>query len=101
MTSHPAEADVHRQLRPEISPRDGIDVDRLANLPPVMDLMDAAALLGQGRTTAYKLVRNGEWPTPVIRIGRLIKIPTAPLRDCCVAQLRPHRMCRPSARVRA
>ena len=43
--------------------------------------MQAAALLGLGRTTAYKLVRRDEWPTPIIRIGRLIKIRTAPLRE--------------------
>lgn len=55
--------------------------DPLADLPPVIDLVSAAGLLGLGRTTAYKLVRTGEWPTPVIRIGRLIKVPTAPLRD--------------------
>jgi excisionase family DNA binding protein len=55
--------------------------DRLADLPPVIDLVEAAALLGVGRTTAYKLVRRGEWPTPVLRIGRLIKVPTAPLRE--------------------
>jgi excisionase family DNA binding protein len=55
--------------------------DQLADLPPVIDLIEAAALLGIGRTTAYKLVRRGEWPTPVLRIGRLIKVPTAPLRE--------------------
>ena len=51
------------------------------DLPPVLDLPAAAQLLGLGRTFAYQLVRRGEWPTPVIRIGRLIKVPTAPLRD--------------------
>ena len=28
---------------------------------------------------AYELVRTGQWPTPVVRIGRLVKIPTEPL----------------------
>jgi excisionase family DNA binding protein len=53
--------------------------------PAVLDLCDAAALLGVGRTTAYKLVREQKWPTPVVRLGRLIKIPTQPLLDllCC------------------
>jgi excisionase family DNA binding protein len=45
------------------------------------DLIDAAALLGLGRTTAYRLVHDGQWPTPVLRLGRLIKIPTQPLLD--------------------
>ena len=53
----------------------------------VLDLCEAAALLGVGRTTAYKLVREQKWPTPVLRLGRLIKIPTQPLLDllCCTS----------------
>jgi hypothetical protein len=50
-------------------------------LPAVLDLPAAAALLGVGRTTAYRLVREQLWPTPVLRLGRLIKIPTQPLLD--------------------
>jgi excisionase family DNA binding protein len=44
-----------------------------------IDLLEAARMLGIGRTMAYQLVREGRWPTPVIRIGRLIKVPVAPL----------------------
>jgi predicted DNA-binding transcriptional regulator AlpA len=47
-------------------------------LPPVLDLPTAARLLGIGRTAAYQLVKSNEWPTPVIRVGRLIRVPTAP-----------------------
>jgi predicted DNA-binding transcriptional regulator AlpA len=50
-------------------------------LPPVLDVPDAAKLLGIGRTLAYELIRTGQWPTPTLRIGRLIKIPTQPLLD--------------------
>jgi predicted DNA-binding transcriptional regulator AlpA len=50
-------------------------------LPPVVDLLTAAAMLGVGRTAAYQLVRAGQWPTPVIRLGRLIRIPSAPLLE--------------------
>ncbi|MGH8890469.1 MAG: helix-turn-helix transcriptional regulator [Acidothermaceae bacterium] len=50
-------------------------------MPAVLDLMQAAALLGLGRTTAYRLVHDGEWPTPVFRLGRLIRVPTRPLLD--------------------
>ena len=50
-------------------------------LPAVLDIVEAAALLGVGRTTAYKLVHDGQWPTPVLRLGRLIKIPTQPLLE--------------------
>jgi hypothetical protein len=51
------------------------------DLPPVLDLVQAAAMLGLGRTAAYKLVAEQRWPTPVLRLGRLIKIPTQPLLD--------------------
>jgi hypothetical protein len=50
-------------------------------LPAVLDLPRAAAMLGIGRTTAYKLVQQDRWPTPILRIGRLIKVPTRPLLD--------------------
>ena len=81
MTSHTFVADVDRHLRTVSDRTAAVAMDPFATLPPVLDLMEAAALLGLGRTTAYKLVRTGEWPTPVLRIGRLIKIPTAPLRE--------------------
>lgn len=50
-------------------------------VPASIDLMSAARLLGIGRTCAYGLVRTGRWPTPVIRVGRCIRIPTRPLLD--------------------
>lgn len=49
------------------------------DLPPAIDLVTAAHLLGIGRSAAYELVRTNAWPTPVLRLGRLIRIPTAPL----------------------
>jgi predicted DNA-binding transcriptional regulator AlpA len=52
----------------------------LDDLPPVLDLAVAAEILGIGRSLAYGLVSRGRWPTPIIRIGRLIKVPSAPLR---------------------
>jgi excisionase family DNA binding protein len=55
-----------------------IGVD-LASLPPTVDLVTAARMLGVGRTTAYGLVRDGRWPTPVIHAGRKIRIPSASL----------------------
>lgn len=50
-------------------------------LPAVVDLATAARLLGVGRTAAYELVRTDRWPTPVIRVGKLIRVPSAPLLD--------------------
>ena len=53
----------------------------LRSLPSVLDLTTAASLLQIGRTSAYELVRTGRWPTPVIRLGHRIKIPTAALLE--------------------
>ncbi len=53
--------------------------EQLEQLPAVIDLPTAADVLSIGRTAAYELVRAGAWPTPVLRLGRLIRIPSAPL----------------------
>jgi excisionase family DNA binding protein len=63
-------------------------VDPAAPLPAVLDLVEAAALLGVGRTTAYRLVHDQQWPTPVLRLGRLIKIPTQPLLELLAGTIR-------------
>ena len=51
------------------------------SLPAVVDVVTAAEVLGIGRTVAYELVRTDRFPTPVIRVGHQIKIPTAYLLD--------------------
>lgn len=48
-------------------------------LPAAVDVPTAARVLGLSRTAAYELIRVGGWPTPVFRLGRLIRIPTAPM----------------------
>jgi predicted DNA-binding transcriptional regulator AlpA len=53
--------------------------DELLDLPAVVDLPTAADILGVGHSSAYELVRTGQWPTPVLRLGRLIRVPSAPL----------------------
>ena len=50
-----------------------------SDMPVVLDLPTAARLLGIGRTAAYQSVREGTWPTPIIRIGRSIRVPRQPL----------------------
>ncbi len=55
--------------------------DELRALPAVVDLPTAARALGLGRSAAYELVRLGAWPTPVLRLGRLIRVPSAPLLE--------------------
>lgn len=41
---------------------------------------EAFAELGIDRTTGYRAIREGTFPIPVIRIGRLIRVPTLALR---------------------
>ena len=48
---------------------------------PVVDVPTAAAVLGVGRTAAYELIRVGRWPTPILRLGKLIRVPSAPLLE--------------------
>jgi predicted DNA-binding transcriptional regulator AlpA len=51
----------------------------IAALGPTVDLATAATMLGIGRTVSYELVRTGQFPVRILRIGRLIRVPTAPL----------------------
>lgn len=53
----------------------------LSSLPPALDLPEAAVMLGISRTVAYELVRANAWPTPVLRLGHRIKVPTQPLLE--------------------
>lgn len=55
--------------------------DEVHALPVLVDLPTAARALGVGRNTAYELVRPGTWPTPVLRVGRLIKVRRSSLLD--------------------
>jgi predicted DNA-binding transcriptional regulator AlpA len=57
-----------------------MDRPDLDQLPALIDVPTAAAVLGIGRSLAYDLVRTDRWPTPVLRVGKLIRIPTAGLR---------------------
>lgn len=70
----------HTTKRHTSAPRvEALDAEALHQLPAVVNLVTAARALGVGRTVAYELVRAGTWPTPVLRLGHQIKIPTAAL----------------------
>jgi predicted DNA-binding transcriptional regulator AlpA len=56
-------------------------LDELRKLRPLLDVPAAAALLGIGPTATYTAIRAGTWPTPVLRPGRLMLIPSAPLLE--------------------
>jgi predicted DNA-binding transcriptional regulator AlpA len=58
---------------------DRLDRRQLLALPAVIDVPTAAKALGLSRTAAYDLIKDDEWPTPVFRLGRLIRIPTTPI----------------------
>ena len=60
-----------RRVMPENGPE--------SSLPQMLTVVQAAAIMGIGRTLAYQLVRTDSWPTPVVRAGRLIRIPSGPL----------------------
>lgn len=51
----------------------------LEDLPPTIDLMTAARVLGIGRTKAYDLAKKGQFPVHVIRVGDLYRISTGDL----------------------
>lgn len=61
------------------TPARGMTLAEVAALPTVLDLPTAARLLDIGRTAAYQMVGAGTLPVPVLRLGTLIRIPTAPL----------------------
>src|SRR3954449_5547980 len=67
------------RLMSEGTVRAPLNVDDLLALPPVIDVPTAAAVLGIGRTSAYELIRSGSWPTPVLHLGKSIRVPTAAL----------------------
>lgn len=56
-----------------------VQADGRSSEPVLLTVIEAAGVLGIGRTTAYALIREGAWPTPVVRLGKLIKIPASPL----------------------
>ena len=61
-------------------------VERVQALPPVVDVPTAASILGISRSAAYELIRSGGWPTPVVRLGKLIRIPSAALLELIQVQ---------------
>lgn len=48
---------------------------------PTLSLDEARKPLDIGKSLAYELVARGEFPVPIIRCGKLIRVPTAPLLE--------------------
>jgi excisionase family DNA binding protein len=54
--------------------------EELAALPTTTTIETAARALGLGRTRAYQLAREGNFPCKVIRIGTSYRVVTADLQ---------------------
>ena len=48
--------------------------------PGCVSAEEAFRQLGIDRTTGYRAIKDGTFPLPVVRVGRLIKVPIAALR---------------------
>ncbi|GAB3108817.1 hypothetical protein GCM10027160_07220 [Streptomyces calidiresistens] len=59
------------------------------NLPLSVDLRTAARAFGICPATAYKLIRLGTFPCPVLRVGGRYRIPTAYLLHALGIEERP------------
>lgn len=53
--------------------------EELIDLPPLISVERACRVLGLSRGFGYNLLREGKFPVPAHRVGRLYKVPTAPL----------------------
>lgn len=51
----------------------------MATPAPTLTIPEACELLGISTALGYSLVRENEFPVPVLRLGRTIRIPRAPL----------------------
>lgn len=57
----------------------GMTLAELLAMPVMVDIGTAARILGLGRSTGYELVRRGEFPCRVLRVGSSYRVPTAEL----------------------
>lgn len=55
----------------------GLTKDDVLALPPSVDLPTACKALGIGKATGYRLVAAGDFPCPVVRLGKAIRVPAA------------------------
>ncbi len=51
--------------------------ERIRALGVITDVVTAGRIFGIGREQAYLLVRTGEFPAPVTRLGGRVKVPIA------------------------
>jgi excisionase family DNA binding protein len=51
-----------------------------ADEEPFLNLKQAASWLGLSKTNVYRLVRDGQFPVPVVRFGGVLRVRTVDLR---------------------
>lgn len=55
--------------------RQGMSREELLELPISVDMLTAFRAVGIGRTSGYELVRTGQFPTRVLRLGNTYRVP--------------------------
>jgi hypothetical protein len=63
------------------TPRQNWTPEAVRRLGMTTDLATAAAILGIGRTLAFDLVRTGQFPIRLIRLGRRVLVPVPDILD--------------------
>jgi hypothetical protein len=53
---------------------EALSVVELRALPAVVDVPTAGRAYGIGERHAYELARRGEFPVPVLKLGRLLRV---------------------------
>lgn len=56
-----------------------MSLDELLGLPVVMDLPTAGRAFRIGMTKSYEMARSGEFPCPVLHLGRFLRVRKADL----------------------
>jgi hypothetical protein len=56
-----------------------LSVKELMELPSAFDVVTAGRAFGIGRTKTHQLVRSGEFPVPVLRLGSSYRVTRAAL----------------------
>ena len=59
-------------------------------LRPTISAHEAFRVLGIDRATGYKAIREGTFPVPVLRIGRIIRVPTFALLQVLQVKVGSH-----------
>jgi predicted DNA-binding transcriptional regulator AlpA len=52
-------------------------IEAIRQLPAVLDVPTAGSCFGLSRGTSYELVRRGDFPAPVLKLGNSYRVPTA------------------------